>query len=264
MVLGLLISRATDSKMVKFIVSKMRPGRGFSHAFHLSFLAILPIVLFGLVRLDFNLLALIVLLLSKWRMFALHPRHWIAHVRTNAVDIIVGLSLLTFLIDTSSIIVQILWVVLFELWLLVLKPRSDTGSVALQAMIGQSLGAISIFIALEDVMLGVLVLGFWVISYFCARHFFNAFEEVDGRLSAAIWAFFTGSLVWVLGHWLLFVGPIAQPAIITMIVGYALGGMYYLNYRKKLTILVRRQIILTAFALLFVVVIFSDWGDKTI
>jgi len=249
---------------VKFIVSKIRPGRGFSHAFHLSFLAILPIVLFALVRLDFNFLALVVLLLSKWRMFALHPRHWIAHVRTNAVDIIVGLSILTFLIDANNLVVQLLWVVLFELWLLVLKPRSDTGSVALQAMVGQGLGSVSIFIAFEDVVLAVLVLGAWVISYFCGRHFFNAFEEVEGRLFASIWAFFAGSLVWVLGHWLLFFGPIAQPAIIIMIVGFSLSGMYYLQSRKRLTDLIRRQIILTAFALLFVVIIFSDWGDKTI
>lgn len=250
--------------MVKFIVEKIRPGRGFSHAFHISFLALLPLVLFGLVYLDFNTLALLVLLLSKWRMFALHPRHWIAHVRTNAVDIIVGLGFLTMLIDTSTLALQILWVILYELWLLALKPRSDAGSVALQAVISQSVGAITVLIALDNVDLGVLVASYWLIAYFSARHFFNAFEESNGQVYSALWAFFAGSLMWVLGHWLLFFGAIAQPAIITMALAYALAGLYYLDTKDKLTTLVRRQIIFTAFAVIFALIIFSDWGDKTI
>lgn len=250
--------------MVKFIVEKIRPGRGFSHVFHISFLALLPLALFGLVYLDFNTLALLVLLLSKWRMFAVHPRHWIAHVRTNAVDIIVGLGFLTMLIDSSPMWLQIIWVALYELWLLVLKPKSDIGSVALQAVISQSVGAITVLIALENVDLSVLVVSYWLIAYFSARHFFNVFEEPSGQVFSAIWAFFAGSLMWVLGHWLLFFGAIAQPAVIVIALALALAGLYYLNSNDKLSTLVRRQIIFTAFAIIFAVIIFSDWGDKTI
>lgn len=250
--------------MVKFIVEKIRPGRGFAHAFHLSFLAVLPIVLFGLVYLDFNLLALIVLLLSKWRMFALHPRHWIAHVRTNAVDIIIGLSFLTLIIDTNNLLLQISWVVLYELWLLALKPKSDTSSVALQAVLAQTFGSVTLFIAFQEIPLSLLVISYWLIAYFSARHFFGAFDEPSGRLYAALWGFFAGSLMWILGHWLLFFGPIAQVAIITLVLTYSIAGLYYLNTKEKLSVVMRRQIILTATAILFVLIIFSDWGDKTI
>lgn len=250
--------------IVKFIVEKIKPGRGFSHAFHLSFLAVLPLVLLLLARLDFNTLALAVLLLSKWRMLAVHPRHWLAHIRTNAVDIIVGLSLLTFIIESSSIYMQGFWVVLFEVWLLLIKPKTDTPAIALQAAVAQALGASSIFFAFEEAPITLLVLVYWVVAYFSARHFFNAFEETRGHLLSSIWAFFNASLIWVLAHWLLFVGPVAQPALIVSGIGFGLAGMYYLKKVKRLSPVVRRQIIITMFALLFVLIIFSDWGDKAV
>lgn len=248
---------------MRFLVEKIRPHRGFSHIFHLIFLAILPVALFVLVRLDFNLVALIVLLLSKWRMLALHPRHWIAHLRTNAVDIIAGLSFLAFIIN-SPLILQLVWVVLFEVWLLALKPRTEAGAVALQALVALGLGLTSIFYANEDASITFLVVGFWLVSYFCARHFFNAFEEHRSRLLSAIWGFFSGSLMWVLSHWLLFIGPIAQPALIVTGLGYGLGALYHLDKSKKLSSAMRRQIILTLFIFIFILIIFSDWGDKTV
>lgn len=250
--------------MVRLIVEKIKPGRGFAHAFHLVFLAVLPIALLALVRLGFNGLALAVLLLSKWRMLAVHPRYWIAHVRTNAVDIIVGLSFLVFLIESSIVYMQVIWVILFELWLLFLKPKTSTLAVTLQAATAMGLGSSSIFIAFEEAPISLLVASFWLTSYFAARHFFNAFEETRGHLLASIWAFFCASLVWVLAHWLLFIGPVAQPAILASGLGYGLSGLYYLKKKRKLTPFVRRQIVITMFALVLLLVIFSDWGDQAV
>src|SRR4051812_16205613 len=121
----------------KFLVSKLRPGRGFSHFFHLGFVAIIPLVVFILVRLHFENLALVAILLSKWRMFAVRARHWLTHIRTNAVDIIVGLSVLACMSDTSSASWQLVWVLLYEGWLLIIKPGSNSLMVSVQAMIAQ-------------------------------------------------------------------------------------------------------------------------------
>ena len=121
--------------MVKFIVDRLRPGRGFAHTFHLSFIAFIPLVLWGLVRLDLIGIAVAVLLLSKWRMFAVHPRHWINHIRTNAVDIIVGLSLLEFIIQSDTALFQGLWVLVYEIWLLFIKPGSSNASVSFRRLL---------------------------------------------------------------------------------------------------------------------------------
>lgn len=250
--------------MVNFIADKIKPGRGFAHVFHLGFLAVLPVVLLVLARLDFDTIALAVLLLSKWRMLAVHPRHWLAHIRSNAVDIIVGLSILVFLIVSSSLWLQIAWVILFEVWLLLVKPRANTAAVAIQALTAQTLGLGSIYFAYEEASIAVLVLVYWLVAYFSARHFFNAFEETKGHLFSSIWAFFASSVIWVLSHWLLFIGPVAQPALIVNGIGLGLAGLYYLGRNNRLTTFVQRQALMTMFVLLLVLIIFSDWGDKAV
>lgn len=250
--------------MVKYVFEKIRPGRGFAHFFHLSFLAILPPVILILVRLDFTSLALAVLLLSKWRMFALHPRYWLAHIRTNSVDIIVSISFLIFISSSSAMWLQLTWVVLFEIWLLFIKPGTSLSLVSLQALIANILGLTSIFLAKPDAVLSLYVVAFWLISYFSARHFLNIFDEKHGRLLASIWAFFAASIMWVLGHWLLFVGPIAQPALLLSSLGFGLAGLYYLEKNDRLSSVIRQQIILTMFAIVFIIIVFSKWGDKTI
>ncbi len=77
---------------MRLLLRKIKPANGFSHFFHLGLLIILPAVIFVLVRLSFVQLALSIIVLSKWRMFAVRPRFWLANIRANAVDLIVGLS----------------------------------------------------------------------------------------------------------------------------------------------------------------------------
>lgn len=250
--------------MVKYLVDRIRPGKGFAHTFHLGFIAFIPPVIWGLIRLDFVSIAVALLLLSKWRMFAIHPRHWISHVRANAVDIIVGLSFLEFIHQSDTVVFQALWVVLFEVWLLFIKPGSNNAYVAFQALTGQTLGLISLFLAFEDSILAFYVAAVWVICYFSARHFLGIFEERHGSLISSVWAFLSASLMWVLGHWLLFFGPVSQPAVLISVIGFGLAGLYYLDQNDRLAVAAKRQILIAMFVLVFVLIVFSDWGDKAV
>lgn len=247
--------------MIKLLVERLRPGRGFAHIFHLSLVAILPVIMFILVRIHFEEIALAVLLLSKWRMFAVRPHHWAAHVRTNAVDIIVGAGVLACMSYADAASTQLLWVALYEIWLLIIKPGSSVLMVSSQAVIAQFLGLAALFLAFPEERLALYVIAFWLVTYFSARHFFGSFDEPQARLLSSIWAFFSASLMWVLGHWLLFIGPIAQPAILVTVLGYGLAGLYYLDETDRLSTLVRRQIIVVMFAIVLVMILFSDWGD---
>lgn len=250
--------------MVKFLVDKIRPGRGFAHTFHLSFIALIPLVIWALVRLELVGVAVAVLLLSKWRMFAVHPRHWINHIRTNAVDIIVGLSILEFIVQSDTALFQGLWVLIFKIWLLFIKPGSSNASVAAQALIAQTAGVTSIFLAFNDAPLMFYVLGIWLICYFSARHFLAIFEEAHGSLISSIWAFMAASLMWVLGHWLLFFGPLSQPALLITAMGFGLSALYYLDQHDRLANTVKKQILFGMFAIILVIIVFSDWGDKAV
>lgn len=249
---------------MELLTSKIRPTRGFAHAFHLSFIALLPLVIFVLVRIELFGVALVAILLSKWRMFAVRPHHWMPHIRTNAVDIIVGLSLLVFMSNTVSMSWQIFWVVLYEIWLLVIKPGTSLPMVSLQAVIAQGIGLTSVFLFFEDAPLALYVAIYWFIAYFSARHFLASFDEPHAQIIASQWGFFAAALMWISGHWLLFFGVVAQPALILSILGYGLGGLYYLHETDRLSRLVRRQITVVMLTLIIVILAFSDWGDKAI
>ncbi len=251
--------------MVKSVIRKVKPKHGFAHIFHLGLVAIVPLLAYLFVRLDIYTIAIAVVLLGKWRMFAVNPRHWIAHIRTNAVDIIVSLSILSFMIASAeSMITQLIWLALFEVWVLYLKPGTSTLLVGFQALVAVFAGVTSLFLTFETAPEMVYVIGAAIIAYFSARHFFNAFEETHGIQYSWLWTFFSACLVWILSHWLLFYGPVAQPAVFLSVIGYGLAGLYYLHEHDKLTLMVRRQIIFVVVAVVFVMVAFSNWGDGII
>lgn len=248
------------------ITSKIKPAAGFSHIIHILLTCLLPTLLFVLVRLGFFQLQLGValILLSKWRMFAVKPRHWPANIRANAVDIVVGLSALIFMIHSDAQVFQLLWAVLYGVWLIVLKPQSTALGISLQALVAQAVGLTALLIAWGSSPLTVLVIGAWLVSYMSARHFFANFEEGMTRYLALVWAYFSAATLWILGHWLLFYGPIAQPALLLSVIGFGLGGIYYLEKSDRMSIVLRRQIVFVVFAVVMIVLTFSDWGDKAI
>lgn len=241
-----------------------KPRGTTATALHIAFTIALPLLMYVFVRLDFGYFAVLLLLMSKWRMFAVKMRHWPANIRANAVDIFVGLSVLTFMVSTRDASLQLLWVAIYTLWLLFIKPRSASLWVGMQAMIGQSLTFAAIFSYWSDATTAFLVFIVWGVAYLCARHFLTAFDESMARPTAYVWAFFSASITWLSGHWLIFYGPIAQPALLLGVLSYGMAAMYYLDHMDKLTPSLRRQFIGVMAALVLFLIIFSDWSDKTI
>lgn len=246
------------------ITAKIKPALGFSHLIHIGLTSLLPALIFIFIRTGFVQIAVSLVLLSKWRMFSVKPRHWPANIRANAVDIIVGLSVLIFMTHTDLQSVQLLWAVAYGFWLLTLKPMASSLGITLQALASQALGLTAIFIAWGQASSVVLILLTWVICYSAARHFFAGFEESMSRYLAGAWSYFGAALVWVLSHWLLFYGAVAQPALLLTVIGFGLGGIYYLEKTDKMSIVLRRQIIFVVISVIIIVLLFSDWADKTI
>lgn len=245
-------------------IARIKPASGFSHFFHIFLMALLPALVFILVRLRFYDLAAALILLSKWRMLAVRPRHWPANIRANAVDIIVGLSLLIFMAHSGSMLMQLIWAIAYAIWLISIKPMSSLLGVSFQALIAQTVGLCAIFINWGDAPLYVLVVLTWVICYVSARQFFAGFEEPLTRFMSNVWGYFGAALVWVLGHWLLFYGVIAQPTLLLTVIGFSLGGVYYLEKTDRLSVALRRQLIFIMIAIIVIVLAFSHWDSRTL
>ncbi len=249
------------------VANKLRPKGGFSDVLHIGLNVLLPFLVFILVKLQFSYFGLILIVLSKWRMFAVRPRYWLTNLRSNGVDLMVGISLLIFMSHTDSAYLQLVWVAVYIFWLTVVKPGTSTLSVSLQALIGQFLGLMALYILAKTppaIPIYELILASWFICYLSARHFFTVFEESFNSLYSHTWAYFAASLTWVLGHWLLFYGVFAQPTVLLTVIALGLASLYYLKQNDRLSLILRRQIVLVLIAAIVVVLVFSDWSSKIV
>jgi hypothetical protein len=237
------------------LIAKIKPASGFSRVAHVGLNVLLALLVFVLVRIDFVQLALAIILLSKWRMFAVRPRFWPANVRANSVDIIVSASILLFMVHGGTTWLQLGWTVAYALWLLVIKPASSALMVSVQAMTGLLFGLTALFLGWGGSELMLLVLAAAVVAYLAARHFLDAFDEPYAKLLSYLWAYFAAGLTWILCHWMLFYGFLAQPTLLLTALGYGLAALYYLDHNDRLSKLARLEIMVTTLAIIVAVVV---------
>ncbi|HSX36622.1 MAG TPA: hypothetical protein VLG13_00670, partial [Patescibacteria group bacterium] len=151
--------------MMRLLLSKIKPVSGFAYLLHLAGQALLPLLVFVLVRLNFVQLALVMIVLSKWRMFAVRPRFWPANVRANAVDLMVGISAVLFMTHSSTVLMQFVWTLLYGFWLVVIKPKTSGLMVSVQAGIGQLAALSALYLAWSNGPLYGLTLATGLICY---------------------------------------------------------------------------------------------------
>lgn len=246
------------------IFQKIQPTSGIAHLLHLALILIIPVAVFALVQLEFDSLAYLLIVLSKWRMFAVKPRFWAANIRANAIDLMVGLSTVVFIIHASSIWVQLLWTVIYAVWLVAIKPGKNLAMVTLQSFIGQLTALSALYLVWSDGPIWGLTFLTGLFCFLAARHFLDVFEEPYAKMLAYIWGYFGAALAWLLSHWLLYYRGVAQITLLLSTLGYGMAVLYYLDHNDRLSQGVRRQFIFIMVAIVVVVLAFSDWGDKVV
>lgn len=249
---------------MKRVTNKIKPVGGFSQVFHIALTAILPVILYILVRLNFPQPAIAMIFVSKWRIFSVRPRYWLMLLKANAVDITVGISTVMFMINTNSALVQLLWAAAYAVWLVLIKPNASVLGVSLQAFIAFVYGLSAVYLEWGASTSTVLLLMTWLICYIAASHFFSSFDEPKASFLSNSWALFGASLAWLLSHWLLYYQVFSQVTLLLVVLGFSLATLYYLSVTDKLSVWLRRQIVFIMFAVIIITIIFSDWSDKTI
>jgi hypothetical protein len=232
--------------------------------------AILPIVLLLLV-LDFSSAypALALVLLSKWRVFALRPRFWWVNIKANFVDFLVGASYVGLLyLSTGNLPVMLLLSVGYGVWLLYVKPKSDHKSVMLQAGIAQFL-ALTVLFSLSTVIDEVFViLGCFIIGYIAARHVVANYEEDRSEFVSYVWGLVISQLGWLFYRWtntydvhLPF--RIPQIALLVLVISMAAARLYAAAKAHRMTMALVRSTAIFAAVLIVFILIFARW-DVTI
>ena len=199
-------------------------------------LAVMLLVLVLVVNVPWPALGLV--LLSKWRIFAVRSRYWAANIRANMVDVIVGLSMVVFLYSAvGDLPTQIGLTALYVAWLLFLKPKSKRTYVAAQAMVGLVFGIGAIVQLSPDLPASVVVVLSWLVGYASARHILSVQHESHINFLSLLWGFVVAEIMWLAYHWTIGyqIGNTLQLAQVVIIVAALsfLAERVYVSYHKN-------------------------------
>lgn len=185
--------------------------------------------------------ALGLVLISKWRVFAVRSRYWAANIRANMVDSIVGISMVVFLYSASGYIaVQLLLTALYIVWLLFVKPRSKRSYVAAQAAVGLVAGISAVVQISPAIPAALVVLMAWVVGYSATRHVLSVQHESHINFLSLVWGFVVAEIVWLGYHWTIgytlgSAFKLSQLAIIIGVISF-LAERVYVSYHKNGTV----------------------------
>jgi hypothetical protein len=193
------------------------------------------------------LFGLLITLLSKWRVFAVSPRHWWLNIKGNLVDFIVRISLVMFAYYTVVLSVSdgitlehLALATFYAVWMLFIKPRTSTIMTEVQAVVATFLGTSALVSG--GVLLGyyaqlsfdwislIVVLGAFVIGYGSLRHILIQSEDFEIGPSVLLWGLIYAQLTWVLYHQvvLYYYGDliISQMSVVLTLISFAFFRIY--------------------------------------
>lgn len=149
------------------------------------------------------LFGIILVLVSKWRIFAVRPRFIFINLKSNLVDLIVGLSvvLLTYYSGTSVLPIDFLLAAFYCAWLLFIKPLTTESANLAQSLIAVFLGmsAATIMAASTDAIVMVLVA--FLVGYAASRHILAQSEDRDFTLTTLVCGLIFSEIAWLCHSW---------------------------------------------------------------
>jgi len=156
------------------------------------------------------LLAFVLVLMGKWRIFAVRPRFWLANIQANLVSVIVSVSYVVLLYvvnnsgasDNQILIIQGILVLLDVGWLLFLKSQSKRIYIVAQAAIALFVGVTAIYSLAYNWIGSVVVVLVWLVGYATARHALGSYDEENHtELLSLVWSLFVAELGWLAYSW---------------------------------------------------------------
>lgn len=214
------------------------------------------------------ILAITLVLLSKWRVLAVRPRYWWTNIQANLVDIIVGVSIVSLMyLPELSLIMQIVLAVAYALWLVVLKPRSGRRYMALQAFTAIFFGTTALFAVSYETPVILVVLAMYAIGYSASRHFLYSYEESQMVFLSAIWGLLFAEIGWLAYGWTygyslpgLSTLQIPQVTIIVMLLSFAGERIYRssVNNKQIVTGEVVLPVVFSALLILVIMLFFNS------
>ncbi|TAL14896.1 hypothetical protein EPN95_01565 [Patescibacteria group bacterium] len=193
-------------------------------------------------------LAIVLVIISKWRVLAVRPRYWFVNVQANLVDFMVSLSLIVFLYmtevgaadDSQKLFILTALTILYIGWLLFLKPRSKRKYVVAQAGVALFVSTAALFILSYSWPASAVVLIMWLIGYSTARHILSSYDETHILFLSLLWGLLLSEIGWLAYHWTVAYSPLGianvifpRVALTVFCIGFVLHRAYDSFYHHQ-------------------------------
>lgn len=257
---------------MELLKAKGRRRSFFSEAaYYVLNLCLVALILVIAITVNSSVPALLLVLLSKWRVLAVRPRYWWVNIQANLVDLIVGVSIVLLMYTPgASLFGQIALAAIYAIWLLVIKPMSGQWRVAFQSFVAILLGTMAVYSVTYALPAAVTVLGMWLIGYSAARHVLYRYEEDQISFLSLIWGFVFAELGWITYHWAFgysvldsAVFKIPQVTLIALALSFV-ADVIYRSYVKNRAVVLADVFLPTLLAAIFVFVIVAFFSSATI
>ena len=148
-------------------------------------------------------LGLLLVFISKWRIFAVRARYLWLNIKSNLVDIIVGVSvvLLSYYAGSSFLAVHFLLMVFYSVWLIIVKPMSSERATLAQSLIAVFLGMSAATIMSASVGVTLLVILAFLIGYAASRHVLSQSDDKDYTLTTLVCGLVFAEVSWLCYAW---------------------------------------------------------------
>ena len=148
-------------------------------------------------------LGLLLVLVSKWRVFAVRGRYLWLNIKSNLVDIVVGVSvvLITYYAGATFLPVDALLAIIYCVWLLFIKPMSSEKATLVQSLIAVFLGMGAAAIAAANLNAIVVVLVAFLVGYAASRHVLVQSSDRDFTLTTLVCGLVFAEVAWLCQSW---------------------------------------------------------------
>jgi hypothetical protein len=148
-------------------------------------------------------LGLILVLVSKWRVFAVRSRFLLLNIKSNLVDIIVGISvvLLAYFAGPNFLPVDFILMAVYSLLLLVIKPLSSENATMIQSLFAVFLGISAAAIGTADLDPILITLLAFIIGYAASRHVLAQTSDHEFTLTTLVCGLVFAEIAWLCHSW---------------------------------------------------------------
>lgn len=152
------------------------------------------------------IIGLVLVVLSKWRVFAVRSRYLYTNILSNLVDFIVGASfvIIAYCSGTTFLPIHAVLAAGYTLWLVVIKPMSSSFAAEAQSLIAVFLGSTAATMLYASSNSVFLVIACYIIGFSASRHILVQSDSDDNfGLTVITCGLLSAEIAWICSNWLI-------------------------------------------------------------